>query len=258
MKARDIQIKDEYLDLIPRLTSSERRSLKFSIQDDHQLVPIVVNEKGFILDGHTRFDICQELQRIPRFIIKKFKSEYDEKKFIIMSNIARRQLNKFQKIEMAWDLYDIEKERAHKREYWKLYYKTPPKAIGNAMEVFGKYMDTGHTTIHQVEWLRNNSSKKTLKQLREGTISITKAYDLEKGINLITRVEVQHWYCECKQPNVKSRKTCLNCGKKRSRPSPNYCPECNSITVLWDKRGAGKKRCHVHKNRCCSRCKWGE
>lgn len=258
MNGKQLKVKDEYLELIPRLKNVERRTLKTSIQFDRQQVPIIVNEKGYILDGHTRFEICQELCRKPIFIIKKFKDGYEEKKFIVMSNIARRQLTKFQKIELGWGLYKIEKERAHKREYWKLYYKTAPRAIGNAMEVFAKYMDTGHTTIHQVEWLRNNASKKTLKALREGTMSIPKAYDLEKGVKLVKKVEVLHWYCICEQPNMKSRKTCLRCGKKRPKPSAEDCPQCNSITVPFNRRGNGRKKCHVHKERCCSRCQWGK
>lgn len=245
-----IKVDEEYFDIVPRPNNKERRGIKQSILGDGQLTPIIVNEKGIILDGHTRFEICEELRIKPKFIVKKFKTKKEERKFVIMTNIARRSLTKFQKIEMAWEIYENEKERALVRMSWRsdkqsqaegtqkgTKVKLPDhlKKQGNSGEIFAKYMDTGHTVIGQVEWLKNHAKKATLQKLREGEISISRAYDMERGLDLrhYTRLS-KRWY-----------------GGNRKK-IPSLCPECKSDTIL-----VTKKKCHVHKKVCCQECKWG-
>ena len=48
--------------------------------------------------------------------IKKFNDPLEEKRFIIESNLMRRQLTKFQRIEAALPLIEIERELAEKRK----------------------------------------------------------------------------------------------------------------------------------------------
>ena len=67
-----LQIKSEYLKLVPRSDKIQLNMLRYSIKEDGQQVKIIVNPKGIILDGHTRFNICNELNLIPKFTIKKF------------------------------------------------------------------------------------------------------------------------------------------------------------------------------------------
>ncbi len=248
-----IKVDEEYFDIVPRPNNKERRGIKQSMLGDGQLTPIIVNEKGIILDGHTRFEICQELRIKPKFIVKKFKTKKEERKFVIMTNIARRSLTKFQKYEMAWEIYMNEKERAMVRMSWrsdkqsqegsegarycqkgsKVELPDHLKKQGNSSEIFAKYMDTGHTVIGQVEWLKNNAKKSTLQKLREGEISISKAYDFERGLSM-----------------SKLGKTWNRGNRKKIIPS--LCPDCKSDTIL-----VTKKKCHVHKKVCCQVCKWG-
>lgn len=230
-------VDEEYFDLVPRPTKEDRHSLKQSILADGQQVPIVVNTQRIILDGHTRFELCNELHLKPKFIIKKFANKHEEKKFVIMSNLARRNLNKFQKIEMCWDIYENERKRAWERissqggpNETGISRRYGLEREGKAAEIFGKYMDSGHTTIHQVQWLRENGNQSILKNLRTGKISISKAYHLVKGLSL-TR------------------------GKWVRPEKPSECPECGHNVV--SKR---ESKCHVHKWFCCTnpaRCKWG-
>ena len=200
-----IQVDEEYFDIVPRPNNKERHGIKQSILADGQLVPIVVNQKGIILDGYTRYAICEELRIKPKYIVKQFKTKEEERRFVIMSNIARRHLNLFQKCEMAWEIYQTEKEKALVRINWRadkqflaegkrnsegrIYDKSKTKSgyytekgdkvdlpdylkkQGTAMEVFGKYMGTGHTQIHMIDWLKTNGSKAILKQLREGEVA---------------------------------------------------------------------------------------
>lgn len=71
-------IKEDYYNRIPRPNNKSRFALKLSIERDGQKTPIDVNEKGVIIDGHTRFEICEELGIKCDFVVKKYSSEQEE------------------------------------------------------------------------------------------------------------------------------------------------------------------------------------
>ena len=50
-----------YLDLVPRPTTEEYTVLKESLILEGQKDPIVINSKGIILDGHTRYEILTDI-----------------------------------------------------------------------------------------------------------------------------------------------------------------------------------------------------
>ena len=258
MSQKQIQIDENYIycDIVPRPNPKERTCLKQSIITDGQQLPIIINPGGMILDGHTRYEICLELAIKPIYKVKKFDSEQDERKFVIMSNIARRQLTTFQKVELTWEIYENEKTKADKRMNWRQYVKTgrlekgqflKPKQMpdnfqkqGNAILIFARYIGLGKTLVHKVEWLKRNADAGLLKEVRDGRISITKAYDYERGLQLQSGNLMQ-------RTKKKRRKK-----MKYNKEIPLYCPECNVDTIL-----VKKKPCHVHKKVCCTTCKWG-
>jgi len=57
--ASELIIKDEYASLVP---PEEYQSIRQSMEDDGQWVPIIVNAQRIILDGYTRFRACKEIQ----------------------------------------------------------------------------------------------------------------------------------------------------------------------------------------------------
>lgn len=99
----DLKINREYQALVPPQNEQEYQNLKRSIKengfwDSH---PVVINSEGIILDGHHRYRACQELAIEPRFRVLKFENKLQEKLFVINSNLRRRHLNSFQRIELA-------------------------------------------------------------------------------------------------------------------------------------------------------------
>ena len=231
-----------YYDFIPRPNDEDRRKLKESIIKEGIQIPIITNREGFILDGHTRYEICLELgiTDIPAEI-KTFHSEDAERKFVVMTNLARRHLNKFQKIELSWPLFEIEKKRAKERADWK---KHQPEAAkmnqkgqvvkmkkkvkeGLSATLFGKKIGIGKTLITQVEFLKNNASKELLLRCRNNEISVGSAYDLQRGLNL------------------------MSSGNKPEKQI-KFCPKCGNET-----KSPKLSKCHVHKWFCCDLCRWG-
>lgn len=105
----NIKINEEYASLFPQLSELEFQKLKEFIKTNGLWYPIIVNKDGIVLDGHHRFKACQELGiKEPKIETKEFADPLLENKFIIESNLERRQLNDFQRIELALKLsFDI-------------------------------------------------------------------------------------------------------------------------------------------------------
>jgi ParB-like chromosome segregation protein Spo0J len=111
----NIKINEEYASLFPQLSELEFQKLKEFIKTNGLWYPIIVNKDGIVLDGHHRFKACQELGiKEPKIETKEFADPLLENKFIIESNLERRQLNDFQRIELALKLKPIFKEIAKK------------------------------------------------------------------------------------------------------------------------------------------------
>jgi ParB-like chromosome segregation protein Spo0J len=59
-KTIKVKVSDKYLKLVPRPTKEEFDVIKESILVHGQREPITINEKGVVLDGHTRYEILYE------------------------------------------------------------------------------------------------------------------------------------------------------------------------------------------------------
>lgn len=236
-----ITVRQDYLELVPRLSEEDHKRLEDSLKKDGQLIPITVNQKGEVLDGHTRFEICNRLKLLPiKFIVKSFETADDEMQFVVMTNLARRHLSKLQKIELAWPLYELEQKRALERENWrknqnlcvtdekgKIVKITKKIKEGNAVQVFGKKIGMGKTIVAHSLFLKKYGSEELLNKVRSDEMSIGMAYDLLRG------------------------QLTMSDGKKPDKPI-KFCPKCNTESTSPKKTG-----CHVHKWFCCSHCKWG-
>jgi len=90
-----IYVDNEYKLMVPRPSTEQRQALKESIKKNGLLNAIIVNPEGKVLDGHTRFDICSELNIIPKLEVRKFDNLNDERMFVITSNLKRRHLTEY-------------------------------------------------------------------------------------------------------------------------------------------------------------------
>jgi 16S rRNA G966 N2-methylase RsmD len=170
--------KSEYAGLVPGLSPLEYQSLKRSIKENGQHVPIIVNSKNIILDGHHRFKICKELGIKPKIIIHKFETEdkLQEQLFVINCNLERRQLNRFQKVELQLKVKPIIQKIAKRNESLGgkgVRIKTP---LGRVNFELGRDIGVSHDTIHKVETLLKKAPADKLGKLRAGTETINHAY----------------------------------------------------------------------------------
>jgi ParB-like nuclease family protein len=110
-----ISTKEEYISLIPPLSTNEYELLKESIRENGLHVAIIVNQKGIILDGVHRYRACKELGVPIKYITRQSKDPSEEKQFRMEVNLRRRQLNAYQKIEVGYHLERILRENAKTR-----------------------------------------------------------------------------------------------------------------------------------------------
>ncbi|MDP9288056.1 MAG: hypothetical protein M3P08_07650 [Thermoproteota archaeon] len=113
-----LRINEEYASLVPKISEAQYQPIKQDIKENGQHVPIIIDRKGSILDGLTRYRICQELGIEPKTMLCNV--EYEDpllaKQLIININRNRRDLTAFQKIELEARLEPIEAELAKRRQ----------------------------------------------------------------------------------------------------------------------------------------------
>ena len=179
-----VKTNPEYASLVSELSPEEYELLKQSIKKENGLyVPIIVNQDGTILDGHHRYKACQELGIEPTAIIKEFKDKLEEQLFVIDCNLARRQLNNFQKTELALKSKPILEAIVKRNE--SLGGKGGKGGInmtplGRIDERIGKRAGVSRGTVRKVEKILENEhiTDKIKQDLRLGNVSINEAYKI--------------------------------------------------------------------------------
>lgn len=166
---KSLAINEEYYDLVPRPTKEERQLLKESIIINGQREAIIVNQKGIILDGHSRYEICQELGREPKYLVKQFLDNTQEMAYVIDANLSRRQLSPFSKVELSYGLYRILREKGRERQ------RTHTKGIRSS-EILGQNVGLSPRTVSTAIFLIETADAKTKNLLRKDLLSINQAY----------------------------------------------------------------------------------
>jgi ParB-like nuclease domain len=193
-----IRISSEYASLVPGLSPEEYESLKQSIKEENSLyVPIIINQNGIILDGHHRYKACQELGIEPKTLVKGFKDKLAEELFVINCNLIRRQLNNFQKTELALKSKPLLEAIVKGNE--SLGGKggkggrnlTP---LGRVDDRVGERASVSRDTVRKVEKILESKriTDKTKEDLRSGKVSINEAYEM-----VVLDQECQSLYQKC-------------------------------------------------------------
>ena len=196
LKLEDISISEEYEKLVPPLPVEEYTQLKSSIRTNGLYLPIIINEKGTILDGHHRHKICNELKIPPKYKVKKFESKTDEVIFVGECNLQRRHFTPLQRINLVSKLEPFYKEKAKERmsEAGRGGNITTPSKVrdelGHKANVSGKQYEKGKKILeNNDEKLISNvlSGEKTINKAHH---EITKQEKKEKRLSEIKKLQV--------------------------------------------------------------------
>ena len=166
-----------FLDQI-RLTEDIR---KHGVRDS----VIVWKGRGVIVDGHNRVRICKRLA-IPYPVEEIELADIEAAKdWIINNQMERRNVSPFVKIEQALPFEQILMEEAKKRKHAGMKQKADlpvnlQEGTGERFEVLGNMIGICGSNVRKAKYLLENADPEILSQLRDGTMTIHKAWKVTK------------------------------------------------------------------------------
>lgn len=178
-----LTLDEEFKALIPPLSEEEHRMLEESLIANGCEMPILVWD-GCIVDGHNRYAICHE-HGIPfAQEEKRFESRSEVKLWMLRNQLGRRNLNSFQRSEMALKLKDAVAELSEKRMRAGVKVEADPGEIfpqgpekGRTLDKLGKLAGVSGRTLKKVETIIENVDEDTKNELRKGKKKIQSAYE---------------------------------------------------------------------------------
>lgn len=214
-----IVIDSEFQSLIPPLADDEYDRLEKSILEEgfHDWEPIVT-WNGTIVDGHNRYNICDE-HGIPfKQIERDFPSREAAKIWIIEKQLGRRNLTAGQKAALVIDQHEAEvKEQARLRQAKGRPKKLGPQGAqdidgsqggaaetaqhGRTADILAGKAGVGHMTIKRALKVKREDPE-LYDKVRKGDIPVTSAYKkVSGGVD------------DDEKKEVDTRRICTICGK---------------------------------------------
>lgn len=180
-KVYALNIDPELRDLIPPLTEEEYKMLEDSIVRDGCDTPLIVWAET-IVDGHNRYEICQK-HGVPFTYEEREFTDKDAAKFWMLEHqLARRNLNAYQRSTMALQFEPLIRKRAAANQATKTDKSSDElsanlqKAPVHTAEELGKIAGVSPRTIAKVKELDKKADDETKQKLRAGKVSIHSAY----------------------------------------------------------------------------------
>lgn len=178
-----LTVDEEFKALIPPLSEEEHRMLEESLIANGCEMPILVWD-GCIVDGHNRYAICHE-HGIPfAQEEKRFQSRSEVKLWMLRNQLGRRNLNSFQRSEMALKLKNTVAELSEKRMRAGVKVEADPGEIfpqgpekGRTLDKLGKLAGVSGRTLKKVETIIEHADEDTKNELRKGKKKIQSAYE---------------------------------------------------------------------------------
>jgi len=171
----DLKINPKYEAIIPPLDSDEYVSLSESIKENGQYEKIKVNRDLVILDGHHRYKICKELGIAPEYEIKHFENVIDEEIYVIESNVIRRHIPVYVKVELAKPLEKLYAERAKQRKLNGTLLPNGSKV--ETAEKLAKLVGTSTRTYYRAKAIRERGTEDMCNEARSKGRMINKVYN---------------------------------------------------------------------------------
>jgi len=177
-KLHTLVIDPEFRDLIPPLNDEELTMLEESIVANGCESPLIV-WNGVIVDGHNRHAICQK-HSIPFAVSEKsFDSREDAMLWMLRNQLGRRNLNSYQRGELALKFEPLIASASKKRMLAGKAIDPPQNSAegsGETRRQIAKIAGVSHDTIKKVKKLSESADEETKGKLRRGEVTVHKAY----------------------------------------------------------------------------------
>lgn len=181
-----MRIDSEFKNLIPAPTDEEYKGLEQSILSEGCRDALVL-WGDILIDGHNRYEICTKHGIGFETIQRDFASRDDVKLWMMKNQLARRNLNDFQRIEITHKCEDAVKAKAKERQYKggnqyteRVGEKFPEGSKGRANDELGSMAGvSGKTYEHAVEVLEK-APEPVVEATRNNDLSINMAHTVTK------------------------------------------------------------------------------
>lgn len=177
-----LKVDPELVGLIPPLAEDELRRLEESVaQEGCRDALLTWNE--VLVDGHNRYDICHRNQVPFSYREIAFKDKDAAKAWIINNQLARRNLNAYQRSALALKLKNILEGEAKERQGTRSDLHQESQNIRHNYdgswrtdEQVAKAAGVSRGTIRKVEAIEEKADEETKQQLQAGKVSVNKAF----------------------------------------------------------------------------------
>lgn len=174
-------IDNEFKGLIPPLTDEEYRGLEESILSEGCRDALVL-WGDTLIDGHNRYSICQK-HGIPfQTMQKDFASRDEVMLWMLQNQLARRNLNDFQRSEMVHKCEDVVKAKAKERQEATQFGGGGKISTtdGKSRDELGKMAGTSGKTYEHAVTVLEKAPEPVVQATRQNEISINSAYQVTK------------------------------------------------------------------------------
>ena len=183
--SKELKTKESFRTLIPSLTQEEYALLEKSIIEDGCRDAILA-WKGFIIDGHNRYAICQKHGLNYDVEEIDFDSEQDALVWIINNQLGRRNVTDFQKGELVLKKKDILLKKGRKQQGRRtdiLSIVDKKLEPHSTREQMAKDIGVSSGTMARIEIIAKEASEEMKAKLRHGKVKIGTAYKkLKEGV----------------------------------------------------------------------------
>ena len=180
-------IDEEFQKLIPPLTDDEYRQLEENCIKEGIREAILVWDRGddlVIVDGHNRYKIAREHGLKWSHKVLPFKDRETVKAWIRCNQLGRRNLDKWQKFDVAKDLEEALKKEAKKRQATstggsnpQLTQKSAEADKGETRDKMAKHIGVSHDTYNKMKKIDSEATPQVKQAVRDGKLSINQAYN---------------------------------------------------------------------------------
>lgn len=196
-----LKINPEYAAQVPKHCSEDYAALEASIVENKgAFESIKINPEEYILDGHTRYEICTKHGLGFATEIVKLPTVLDEKIYVIETNLKRRQLNQFQRIQLNLILAPLLAEKG-RLNIVATYPESGQKGFQpvlvqdctnikpvekvDSLGVIAEKSHVGRTNVAKVKKILEKAPEKIKKECESGKRSINSAYCKLKEVERI-------------------------------------------------------------------------
>lgn len=169
-------IDPEFRALIPSLTKEEYAQLEMNLDSDGCRDALVL-WNGVLLDGHNRKEICERLSIDYQTTEIALPDREAAKSWIITNQFGRRNLQPFQRAELALRLEPLIAARAkeNQRAGGGAVRQTSDNPVDTKIEL-AKLSGLSHDTIHKAKVISEKAPEEAKERLRRGESTINHEY----------------------------------------------------------------------------------